>query len=55
MVKNRAPHGRKPFSPYGEPEFAVICKECVLLLMKQYYTITPCPDKGREGFVFKNN
>jgi hypothetical protein len=43
VVKNCAFHGRKPFFPDEEPESAAIKKECVLLLTKQYYTITTFP------------
>jgi len=48
-AKNRAPHSKKTFLPDKEPVFAVICKECVLLLTKQYSTITPLPDQHRKG------
>ena len=40
VVKNRALHGEKPFILYEVLEFTAICKECALLLTKQYYTIT---------------
>lgn len=41
VAKNCAPHDRKSFFPYEEPEFAAFYKGCVLSLTKQYYTITP--------------
>ena len=43
MVKNRAPHGKKPSSSDEEPDFAAIHKECALLLIKLYFTITTPP------------
>ena len=49
IVKNRAPHGRKPFFFDVEPEFTAIPKECVLLLTKRYYTITPSPEQDKKG------
>ena len=48
VVKNRAPHGRKPFFADEEPEFTAIPKECALLLTKQYHTITPFPDQDKK-------
>ena len=48
VVKNRAPHGRKPFFADEEPEFTAIPKECALLLTKQYYTITSFPDQDKK-------
>ena len=42
--------GRKPLFPDEEPEFTAIPKECVLLLTKQYYTITPFPDQDKKGY-----
>ena len=53
VVKNRAPHGRKPFFADEKADFTAIPKECALLLTKQYYTITPLPGSGQEGrFLF---
>ena len=43
-AKNRAPHSKKTFLPNKEPVFAVIHKEYVLLLTKQYSTIPPLPE-----------
>ena len=48
VVKNRAPHGRKPFFADEKPDFTAIPKECALLLTKQYYTITPFPDQDKK-------
>jgi hypothetical protein len=50
VVKNRAPHDKKPFFPDKEPEFTAIYKEYILLLTKQYYTITPFPDQDKKGY-----